>query len=55
MRRDTERMNARILDGYLPLQFTTVQLVEEPAAVMADVRAALALSVSAQNSSRSMR
>jgi hypothetical protein len=45
LRRDTERMNALFLRGYLPLQFTTVQLVEEPAAVMATVGAALGVPV----------
>ena len=41
LRRDTERMNALLLEGYLPLQFTTIQLVEEPDTVMATVTATL--------------
>jgi very-short-patch-repair endonuclease len=41
IRRDTDRLNALLLDGYLPLQFTTMHLVEEPGLVIADVASAL--------------
>ena len=40
LRRDAERMNALVLDGYLPLQFTTAQLIEEPACVFDTIRTA---------------
>jgi len=46
LRRDTERMNALLLDGYMPLQFTTVQLVEQPNLVMQTVAAALGVEAS---------
>ena len=42
LRRDVERMNALVLDGYLPLQFTTAQLIEDPAWVFGNIRTGLA-------------
>src|SRR3954447_1194000 len=42
LRRDVDRMNALVLDGFLPLQFTTAQLIEEPAQIFATIRSALA-------------
>lgn len=41
LRRDVVRMNALILDGYAPLQFTTAQLIEEPAWIFESIRIAL--------------
>ncbi|MEY2583101.1 MAG: hypothetical protein QOE09_2950 [Ilumatobacteraceae bacterium] len=41
LRRDVERMNALVLDGFLPLQFTTAQLIEEPAWIFDTIRTAL--------------
>jgi very-short-patch-repair endonuclease len=40
--RDAERMNALVLAGFRVLQFTYAQVTEEPAWVIAQVRAALA-------------
>jgi hypothetical protein len=37
LRRDAERLNALVLDGYLPMQFTYEQVVDEPDAVIADL------------------
>ena len=42
LRRDIERMNALILDGFLPLQCTTAQLIEEPDWILDAIRIALA-------------
>ena len=42
LRRDVERMNALVLDGFLPLQFTTAQLIEEPNWIFDTIRTALA-------------
>jgi len=42
LRRDVERMNALVLDGFVPLQFTTAQLIEEPGQIFATIRVALA-------------
>jgi hypothetical protein len=42
LRRDAVRMNALVLDGFLPLQFTTAQLIEEPSWVFETIRLALA-------------
>jgi hypothetical protein len=47
LRRDVERMNALVLDGFLPLQCTTAQLMEEPDWIFDSIRTALASSVSA--------
>jgi hypothetical protein len=41
LRRDAERMNALVLDGYLPLQCTTAQLIEDPAYIFDTIRIAL--------------
>jgi len=41
LRRDVERLNALVLDGFVPLQFTTAQLMEEPGMIFATIRAAL--------------
>ena len=41
LRRDVERMNALVLDGFLPLQFTTAQLIEEPGWIFDTIRDAL--------------
>jgi hypothetical protein len=41
LRRDVERLNALVLDGFVPLQFTTAQLIEEPGMIFATIRAAL--------------
>jgi hypothetical protein len=41
LRRDSERMNALVLDRYLPLQFTTAQLIAEPARIFETIRSAL--------------
>jgi hypothetical protein len=46
MRRDAERANALLLDGYAPYQFTYEQLAgtrADAAAVVATVKAALGL------------
>jgi hypothetical protein len=40
---DAERMNRLLLDGYLPLQFSYVQVVEHPEYCIASVREALGL------------
>ncbi len=45
MARDAERMNALMLDGFTPFQFTYDQVVSEPGAVVATVRLALAASL----------
>lgn len=42
LRRDAERMNALVLDGFLPLQCTTAQLIEDPAWIFDQIRTALA-------------
>jgi hypothetical protein len=42
LRRDVERMNALILDGFLALQCTTAQLIEEPEWIVDAIRIALA-------------
>jgi len=42
MARDVERMNALVLDGFRPMQFTYDQVTAEPAWVVAQLRAALA-------------
>ena len=42
LRRDVVRMNALVLDGYVPLQFTTAQLIEEPGWIFDTIRDALA-------------
>lgn len=42
LRRDIERMNALVLDGFLPLQCTTAQLIEDPDWILDSVRIALA-------------
>src|SRR3954470_8599441 len=42
LRRDAERMNALVLDRFIPLQFTTAQLMEQPAQIFATIRSALA-------------
>ena len=42
LRRDIERMNALVLDGFLPLQCTTAQLIEEPEWILGAIRIALA-------------
>jgi hypothetical protein len=42
LRRDTERMNALLLAGLVPLQFTTAQLIDDSPTVFATIRAALA-------------
>lgn len=44
MSRDAERLNALVLDGYAPYQFTYDQVVSAPGAVVSTVRAALAAS-----------
>jgi len=43
MGRDAERLNALVLDGFAPMQFTYDQIVTEPAWVLTQVRAALDL------------
>jgi hypothetical protein len=43
MRIDAERANQLLLAGFLPFQFTYLQVVEEPAMVMATVASALGL------------
>ena len=53
LRRDVERLNALVLDGFVPLQFTTAQLIEEPRTIFATIRAALSSRVSSLNDSRS--
>lgn len=40
--RDTERLNALVLDGYAPLQFTHHQVVQQPVMVITTVTEALA-------------
>jgi hypothetical protein len=55
LRRDIERMNALILDGFLPLQFTTAQLVEDPNWVMSQVGTALGVLVRPISDSRKVR
>jgi hypothetical protein len=42
LRRDTERLNGLVADGFRPYQFTYEAIVQEPDAVIADVRRALA-------------
>lgn len=42
--RDTERMNALLLDGFLPMQFTYEQLVNDPDAVVDTIRRGLTVS-----------
>jgi hypothetical protein len=37
LRRDAERLNALVLDGFLPMQFTYEQVVNEPDALLADL------------------
>ena len=44
LRRDAERMNALVLDGFLPLQCTTAQLIEDPAWIFDQIRTGLASS-----------
>jgi len=41
LRRDVERLNALVLDGFVPLQFTTAQLIEERGMIFTTIRAAL--------------
>jgi hypothetical protein len=41
MARDAERLNALLLDGYVPMQFTYDQVTTRPAEVLAQTRAAL--------------
>jgi hypothetical protein len=43
MRVDAERANQLLLAGFLPFQFTYLQVVEEPAMVIATVASALGL------------
>lgn len=43
LRRDTERMNALLDQGYRPYQFTYPQIVDESQRVVADVRRALSV------------
>lgn len=43
MQSDAERMNRLLLDGFRPLQFTYLDVVEAPARCVATVREALAL------------
>ena len=38
---DAERANRLVLDGFIPLQFTYSQIVEEPDAMLATIREAL--------------
>jgi very-short-patch-repair endonuclease len=42
MQRDVERVNALVIDGFLPLQFTYEDVIEREAEILATVRAALA-------------
>lgn len=41
--RDAARLNALVLDGFLPMQFTDDQIVTAPAAMLEQVRSALEL------------
>lgn len=41
LRIDTERMNELILGGFVPLQFTYTQVVEDPESVVSGIRSAL--------------
>jgi len=43
MARDAERLNALLLDGLLPMQFTYDQVTIQPAEVLATLRHALAI------------
>lgn len=47
MRRDAERLNALVLDGFVPVQHTYDQVVDEPHEVVADLRRALLLASAA--------
>jgi hypothetical protein len=42
MARDAERMNALVIGGFVPLQFTYDQVTTSPAEILAQTRAALA-------------
>ena len=44
LQRDTERMNALLVDGFLPMQFTYEQVVTNPGEVVDGVRRALTVS-----------